>query len=99
MVLRLIESMTMVTIVTTKIEERGEVVLCPLVSRFAFASWSSVISQFPIFDHQGCGFSQPLIARYAVMFPTSYVMLLCFPNLMLSRALNVWALAPVSRKR
>ena len=75
MVLGLIESMTMVTIVTTKIEERGEVVSCPLVSRFSFVSWSGVGSQFSILDHQGRGFSQPSIVRYVVMSPTSYVML------------------------
>jgi hypothetical protein len=50
MVPRLIESMTMVT---TKIEERGEVVSCPLVSRFAFVSWGGVGSQFPHIGSSG----------------------------------------------
>jgi hypothetical protein len=46
-----------------------------LVSRFAFASWSDVGSQFQTPDHQDSGFVQPLVVRSTVLFPTSYVLL------------------------
>jgi hypothetical protein len=46
-----------------------------LVSRFAFASWSDVGSQFQTPDHQDSGFVQPPVVRSTVLFPTSYGLL------------------------
>jgi hypothetical protein len=40
-----------------------------------FASWGDVSSQFPTLGHQGRGSFQPLVTRYAVLFPTSCVIL------------------------
>jgi hypothetical protein len=39
-----------VTVLLGEIEEKGGVVVCPLVSRVAFVYWSDVGSQFPILD-------------------------------------------------
>jgi hypothetical protein len=55
-------------------------VLCSPVSSFPFVSWSHVGSQFPTLDRQGSGFSQPSVVRYAVLFPTSCVMLCTLPK-------------------
>jgi hypothetical protein len=54
-----------------KAEELGEVVLRPLVSRFAFVSWSDGRSQFLTSDYQGSGSFQ--FSLYDILF--------CFPCL------------------
>jgi hypothetical protein len=37
--------------------------------------WAYVGSQFPTLNHQGSGPFQPSVVRYAILFPTFYVML------------------------
>jgi hypothetical protein len=55
-----------------KIEKR--VSMSSLVSRFAFASWADVDSQFPTSDHLGSGSFQPSVIEHALCFLRSMIL-------------------------